>query len=43
MDLILSLRGKLFLLPSGSRLVVTSKAEDAELAPKESVIYTLCR
>ena len=31
------------LSPPGSRLVETSRAEDAGLAPKESAIETLCR
>ena len=31
------------LFPPGSRLVETSRAEDAGLAPKESAIETLCR
>jgi hypothetical protein len=34
---------KLMLLPPGSRLAETSKAENAGLAPKESAIETLCR
>ena len=39
----MQLRVKLVLFLPGSRLAETSKAEDAELAPKESAIETLCR
>ena len=42
-DSISQLRVKLMLFPPGSRLVETSRAEDAGLAPKESAIETLCR
>jgi hypothetical protein len=42
-DSVAQLRVKLMLLPPGSRLAETSKAENAGLAPKESAIETLCR
>jgi hypothetical protein len=42
-DSISQLRAKLVLFPPGSRLAETSRAEDGELAPKESAIETLCR